>query len=149
LMGAVGGEGVVVAVEDGDRARGDEWVHADCWVSARMARKRCQWACLVEGRARLSCSREAETWMVSMMAAGGIRASSMAAEGETTGTISVGSLVGVVAGDCAAVISSGRIWSMVRFCEARTRSRPSRERARLRLRKLEIWALRTCSSCKW
>ncbi len=29
---------------------------------------------------------------------------------------------------------------MVRFCEARTRSRPSSERARLRLRKFEIWA---------
>jgi hypothetical protein len=28
----------------------------------------------------------------------------------------------------------------VRFCEARTRSSPSRERARLRLRKLEMWA---------
>jgi hypothetical protein len=33
--------------------------------------------------------------MVSMMADGYIRASSMAAEGETTGTISVGSLVWV------------------------------------------------------
>jgi hypothetical protein len=27
LMGAVGGEGVVVAVEDGDGSGGDEWVH--------------------------------------------------------------------------------------------------------------------------
>jgi len=77
--------------------------------------------------------------MVSMMAEGEMRASSMAAEGETTGTISVGSLVWA-GGDEAvrAWISRGRICSMVRFWEARTRSRPSRERARLRLRKLEM-----------
>jgi hypothetical protein len=38
---------------------------AACWVSAWMARRRCQWAWVVE--ARLSWRREAETWMVSMM----------------------------------------------------------------------------------
>jgi hypothetical protein len=76
--------------------------------------------------------------MVSMMAAGKMRASSMAAEGETTGTVSMGSLVCMGVGACDAVRSSGRIWSMVRFCEARTRSRPSRDRARFLLRKLEI-----------
>src|ERR1700756_1831297 len=78
--------------------------------------------------------------MVSMMADGEMRASSMAAEGETTGTISMGSLAWMGVGACEAVRSRGRIWSMVRFWEARTRSRPSRERARFRLRKLEIWA---------
>jgi hypothetical protein len=56
----------------------------------------------------LSWRREAETWMVSMMAAGEMRASSMAAEGETTGTISMGSLGWVGMGDCAAVRSSGK-----------------------------------------
>jgi hypothetical protein len=81
---------------------------ADCWESARMARKRCQWACFVEVRARLSCRREAETWMVSMMAEGDMRASSMAAEGETTGMVSVGSLVWMGVEECAAVRSSGR-----------------------------------------
>jgi hypothetical protein len=70
-------------------------IAAACWVSARMAKKRCQWACLVEGRARLSCRREAETWMVSMMAEGLMRGSSIAVEGETTGTTSTGSLDGV------------------------------------------------------
>ena len=100
--------------------------------------KRCQCAFLVEGRERLSCRRDAETWMVSMTVEGEMRASSMAAEAETTGTSSVGSEEG--GGAAEAVSSRGRIWSMVRFCEARTRSRPSRERARLRLRKLEMWA---------
>lgn len=112
-------------------------IAADCCASARIAMKRCQWACLVEGRERLSWRREAETCTVSMMAEGEMRASSIAVEAETTGTTSVGSdgTTGV-----AAVISRGRIWSILRFCAARTRSRPSRERARLRLRKLEICA---------
>src|SRR6202035_3408735 len=78
--------------------------------------------------------------MVSVMDAGERGASPMAGEGETTGTISMGSLVWMGTGDWAAVRSSGRIWSMVRFCEARTRSRPSSERERLRLRKFEMWA---------
>jgi len=47
--------------------------------------------------------------MVSMIEAGEMRASSMAAEGDTTGTISVGSLVWIGVGACVAVISSGRI----------------------------------------
>ena len=74
-----------------------------------------------------------------MMAEGGIRAASMAAEAETTGITSVGSLDGSEAQVVEAVTSSGRICSTVRFCEARTRSRPSRERERFRLRKLETW----------
>jgi len=74
-----------------------------------------------------------------MMAEGGIRAASMAAEAETTGITSVGSLDGSDAQVVEAVTSSGRICSTVRFCEARTRSRPSRERERFRLRKLETW----------
>lgn len=82
---------------------------ADCCVSARMARKRCQWECVPEGRARLSCRREAETWMVSMMAEGEMRAWSMAAEGETTGTISVGPLGWIGGAACAALRSTGRI----------------------------------------
>jgi hypothetical protein len=59
----------------------------------------------------------------------------MAAEAETTGMTSVGSLEGM---EAAAVRLRGRICSMSRFCAARTRSRPSSERERLRLRKLEI-----------
>ena len=74
--------------------------------------------------------------MVSMMAEGATWASSMATEAETTGMVSVASKVG--RGSAAAVSSRGRIWSMVRFWEARTRSRPSSERERLRLRKLEM-----------
>jgi hypothetical protein len=31
-----------------------ESMAADCWVSARMARKRCQWGCGVEVRTRLA-----------------------------------------------------------------------------------------------
>lgn len=64
---------------------------ADCWVSTRMATKRCHWAGLAEGRARLSCRREAEMGMVSMMAEGEMWDWSMAAEGETTGMDSMGS----------------------------------------------------------
>jgi len=62
-------------------------IAADCWVSARMARKRCQWRAGVEGRP-LSCRRRRRLDGFDDRC-GEMRASSMAAEGETTGTISM------------------------------------------------------------
>jgi len=95
-MGAVGGERVVVAVEDGDGTGGDEGVHGGGLLGVGTDGEEALPVGMAGGgRARLSCSGEAETWMVSMIAAGEMRASSMAAEGETTGTISMGSLVWV------------------------------------------------------
>src|SRR5438445_544400 len=70
------------------------------------------------------------------------RGSSRGAGGEVRGTVARGAGGGGGGGGefggWAAEISRGRIWSMVRFWEARTRSRPSRERARFLLRKLEM-----------
>src|SRR6202162_113952 len=63
--------------------------------------------------------------------------SSITADAETTGITSTGSFVD---GGAAASRLKGRIWSMVRPCDARTRSNPSRDKARLRLRKFEMWA---------
>lgn len=62
LVGAVGSQRVVVAIEDGDGSRGEDGVHCGGLLGvARMATKRCQWAWVVEALARLSWRREAET----------------------------------------------------------------------------------------
>lgn len=78
-----------------------------------------------------------------------IRTSSAAANAETTGTIDIGSSAPSAppaSAPAPAAISTGRICSTPSPCDARTRSSPSSDNARLLFRKLEIcpWRKPVC-----
>jgi hypothetical protein len=86
---------------------------------------------------RFPRSADAATCTVSITCSGRTTASSIAVDGDTTGTATSASWPD--SDSDAALRSSGIIWSTVSFCAASTRSSPPSDSARFPVRKLEIW----------